>query len=775
MKTEYSLEVIRQLEATAQGAGELRPFRRSRYEPGDIIEAELTGVAPANRARGRLEIRRFAGGGFAGQVYQAELKELTVDGGSVSGLNDGPIAGLKVGGLYAVKILIPPSRFSVLFRNLTYWLAYQGPFSSQVSPAASRVGVLWQKLIRRGAGVAFGREDAVADTHATFFHEEMKSFAEVNEWVPGRTWLYEIDDNLFERKKFDIENPDGQLEKTASKEYLGKRLFMARVVQLFHDMGAPELARQYEWWTSKSQPNALRRLDADDGPMDGLCAIDFRAGLALLPFVPMSPGDFKLIGDGFNRGNAVQFDRGNLDKLEAYINAHAENFEDLRPALEELKEVEKAYRASLPDITHHGTGVFLNDELRPKIKAGLVEGYRCARLVDDNRAEKLRTSGLAFTLFYLIGAIPILGGFLRRLWGHARYRAHLGAMLTSFAHLSATIRTRVAERLIGWHRAGRVSGTRALFLSRNCSVFLIQRFTIGFLPAKWHRCLAEPSYFWGLIRDGVCYAWSFLWKNEVREKWLTDQIDVAFKEGMLTADEKKEALGYVSDPFIKKYLVCVGVHICTLPITQLVSLAVAIWFMVVYGKTWGESIGIFTGIMILFQAIPISPGSIVRGLFVVGLMIYERNWRSYWVAALISFWKYIGYLGFPIQMTKTFPILARLTAGRWAASIVGIVPVFGEKGALLEHWVFDLFFNVPATLSRRWHEKKTKGQSQAAAHNDGAGAVSCTVGGQEDCSCGSDSAENAADGSGPDGQAPAQDSDGNRTSEDEKKPCKCNC
>ncbi len=47
----------------------------------------------------------------------------------------------------------------------------------------------------------------------------------------------------------------------------------------------------------KSQPNCLKRngTKADSG----LVAVDFRAGLALLPFLPMSPGDFKLIINGY--------------------------------------------------------------------------------------------------------------------------------------------------------------------------------------------------------------------------------------------------------------------------------------------------------------------------------------------------------------------------------------------------------------------------------------------------------------------------------------------
>jgi hypothetical protein len=63
---------------------------------------------------------------------------------------------------------------------------------------------------------------------------------------------------------------------------------MRDLVGLMRDMGADELARQYEWWTLKSQPNALKRLEADAGP-GGLFAVDFRAGMTLLAFPAQCP------------------------------------------------------------------------------------------------------------------------------------------------------------------------------------------------------------------------------------------------------------------------------------------------------------------------------------------------------------------------------------------------------------------------------------------------------------------------------------------------------
>jgi len=107
------------------------------------------------------------------------------------------------------------------------------------------------------------------------------------------------------------------------------------------------------------------------------------------------------------------------------------------------------------------------------------------------------------------------------------------------------------------------------------------------------------------------------------------------------------------------------------------------------------------GIVALFQVIPVSPGSFCRGAYVLYLVIRERNFRDYNIAVFLGFFKYVGYLAFPIQMTYRYPALARFMAGHWATEMVHIVPVFGERGALLEHWVFGLFYNWPLTIRRR--------------------------------------------------------------------------
>ncbi|MFW9769726.1 MAG: hypothetical protein ACFFEM_12970, partial [Candidatus Thorarchaeota archaeon] len=671
------------------GACELvRPFRRSAYDPGNLLEYSITGVAPANDGRMVVEVDRFVGGGFAGQVYRVELVEIQAD--------EGPISGLVVGQPYALKILKPPSAFARLFRDFLYFLAYQGRFSAQVNPASVRVGVLWQKLIRRAAAIEFGSDSVVCDTYATFYDEDLHSFGEINEWIDGRIWKYEVDDRLFERWDFRGPPPEDH----SCPEYVHKKLFMRKLVALLHEMGAPELARQYEWWTCKSQPNALKRLSASDASPGGLTAVDFRAGLTLLPFLPMSPVDFRLIWTGLIRGKLVQFDRSDPVRFGKFVEERRDEFEDLRPAIEELQEQEAVHRASLPDVTHHHVHLITDGELRRSVGDGAITAWKNLGKLDDEHASSLKTRRGLLALLFLVSLVPLIGGPLVKLWGNARARDHARRCLTSFGYLWRAMRGARIETLVVWQREGRVCDERALRLVHRPLRYWLQRILLGWLPPTWHRFVAEPAYASARIRDAVGFAVRFLREPPFREEWLLEQVKIAQDEGMVSSEEASKIAEQIEDPFIQKYLKSIAVHICTLPVTQVVSLSVALYVMIRFGKSWGESLAYALATLAFFQLTPISPGSIARGSYVVYLVISERNLRNYAVALLVSFWKYIGYLGFPLQMVRQYPALSRLMAGRWAKGIVHVVPVFGESGGLLEHAVFDLFFNLPLSVKR---------------------------------------------------------------------------
>jgi hypothetical protein len=694
-KINYSKALCKQLLQTAQNPDLQFKQRPVRYEPGDELTVDLECVHPAVKGSGTLVVDQFLGGGFAGQVYRCRLIRLSLPEGTTE-------SGLKTGNLYAVKIIIPPTPFSRRFRNTVYWLAFQGPFSSQVNRGACRSGLILQKLVRRAAQTAFGRETAVKDAYASFRDGNLNAYGEITEWIEGRMWHLEADDELKGRKNWDTV----PLDETGSPEYIAKRRFMADMVKLMHEMGAPEFARQYEWWTLKSQPNAMKRTDLPDcdGPGDGLCAIDFRAGLALLPWLPMSPGDIKLICDGlFRRKALVQFDRCDTQKMQAFFDRHSDLFADMQSAIDEFFRQDRIYRRSLPDITHHGLRALLDHDLKKDIRSGLVEGYLADDLVDEAFAEKLKKGGWRFTLFYLTGIFPILGKMIRRRWGNRAFRRHVSGILIHSAYRGIALRAFAANGLICWHRAGRVDEKHAEFTAQHPGLFIAERFTLGLLPAVLHRVILRPRRIGYRIRDGWRFLKNFITRPDFREQWFLNEIALGEKDGMLNPEERAQLESVVKDPFIVKYLKCLGVHFATVPVTQIVSvIGGAVWavWLLLHGHPWEHAAGAFGGTVLFFQISPVSPGSLCRGGFVVYLMIKERNLRDYIIAAPVSFLKYVGYLAFPLQMTTTYPHLARFMASRWATNMVHVVPVFGEKGALMEHWVFDTFFNRPQKFAK---------------------------------------------------------------------------
>ena len=276
MLQSQSVETIRSLTERFEQAKVHRAMRVARYDAGTRLVYDVTAVAPSRKATVTLTIEKFVGGGFAGQVYRAKVEDIEAP--------DGPLEGIEIGGTYAIKILLPASNRARVFRDLLYQIGFQGPFALQCNPSAARAGAIWWKLIRRAARIRFGDELSVVDVLATFVDPVLGSCGEISEWIEGRTWRYEVDDRLFARWRWKVREGEGP---GGSPEYCAKKAFMVRFVELMHEVGARELARQYEWWTCKSQPNVLKRVDTEDDPQRGLTGVDFRAGLTLLPLLPM--------------------------------------------------------------------------------------------------------------------------------------------------------------------------------------------------------------------------------------------------------------------------------------------------------------------------------------------------------------------------------------------------------------------------------------------------------------------------------------------------------
>ena len=753
MAKDYSLQVVHELTDAIAQADLERPGRLQRYEPGRELSYDIAGVAPAHNGRMTVRVERFVGGGFAGQVYRAELLELETP--------DGPIGHLNVGEHYAMKILIPPSSSAERFRNLLYAVGFQSPFSLQCNRTAARSGALWQTLIRRAAKMRFGSDQAVTEIHATFVDSTLGSCGEISEWIDGRVWRFEVDDHLARRRAWKRGDP---IDDQASKEYLAKKQFMGDVVNLLHEMGAPELARQYEWWTCKSQPNCLKRLDAGDDPAAGLTAVDFRAGLALLPLLPMSPRDVVLIGQGLCRGSLVQFDRGNLKKLDGFIADNREHFADLPEAIEELKVSEKLYHDGQIDFTHNLPKLLTSPTHWGKVFDAAVESWGVRNITDEPTTAFLRRSRLGTFLFGLfkllpgastiaglvvlltclfrwqigwtegiVGAglllvAPTIGRFLIGLIGRADLRRHYGSMLTCPFYLLRAIRAHIYERTIEWHRDGRVDERYARGLLRHPWLYILHR-PFALLPLPFlHRLLTDPLYILGIIQFIVIRPVRLLFNAQMRENWLRQMLEEGRRKHMITDEEAAEIDAHIGDPFIQKYIKSLAVHVCTLPISQVVALIAAAIYSIHKGLSFGESMEMVGWFIVAVQVTPISPGSLVRGLYVLYLVIRNRDFKSYNIAVFLGFFKYVGYLAFPIQMGYRYATLARFMAGHWATGAVGIVPVFGERGALLEHGVFDLFFNYAMTLRRRVRIRIERRRSQSSRYWASLPAALVTVG-----------------------------------------------
>ena len=700
MAKNYSIDVCRQLEAAFEDQHLHRPLRVAHYEAGTELSYTVQPVAPGPETEIRLRVERFVGGGFAGQVYRVEILAIIANGQAVQQAEG---TGLTVGGRYAMKILIPPSGFSLLFRNAIYAVGFQGPFQLQVNPVAARAGALWQKFIRAAAQERFGDPLCVNDIHATFVDTTLGSCGELSDWVEGRTWRLEVDDRLDMLRRWRKKKTQDD-SRLGSPEYRAKYRFMTTFVALLHEMGAHEFARQYEWTTCKSQPNCLKRQATHGQPEQGLIAVDFRAGLALLPFLPMSPGDFKLIVQGIKRGSLVQFDRGDLATLEGYLKIHPQVAQQLPQAermLTELKDCERLYRDSLPDITHNHVRLLSDARLWRTIFDSAVGGWRVRNLIDADKAAAFRNSRVKTFLFFLLGLLPILGRVGRKVWAKADWRRHYGAMLHSMTYFKRAVCGRIYEGLIGWHRAGRVSAERAMLIRRK-PIRYFGHLPFSILPAGLHRSLTD----WAVFKDTLHYLFvrpfRLYFDAPLREQWLRDMVQQGRNKNILSDDDANTILSQLNEPYIQKYLVSLVVHLMTLPVTQVVSVAVAAYFYWTHpDMPQAERAAAVAGILVLFQVIPISPGSFCRGLYTTYMAIHDRNFKDYNIALFLSYFKYVGYLAFPIQMTYRYPSLARFMASHWATDAVHIVPVFGERGALLEHWVFCLCYNWPLTIRRR--------------------------------------------------------------------------
>jgi hypothetical protein len=374
--------------------------------------------------------------------------------------------------------------------------------------------------------------------------------------------------------------------------------------------------------------------------------------------------------------------------------------------LEELKADERTYRHSIPDVTQNDVRLLYDKHLWSTILNSAITGWKVRNLIDDGWEKKLRSSKLLTVLFIIVGLVPFLGKIIRRIWANSSWRSHYAAILTGWNYFRRAVSGKVMEKTIDWYRSGRISAQQAIKIAQQPWRFLYHLpFLLLVLPGL-HRFITDSDY----RRDKLVFIFirpfRLYFNAAMREQWLRDMVAEGQKKHILTDEDAVTILSQINEPYIQKYLVSLVVHLMTLPVTQMVSVSLAIIYVLMHPEMPRAQVWtVAAGIIALFQVIPVSPGSFCRGIYVVWLVARERNFRDYNIAVFLGFFKYIGYLAFPIQMAYRYPALARFMAGHWATEMVHIVPVFSERGALLEHWVFGLFYNWPLTIRRRMQRR----------------------------------------------------------------------
>jgi hypothetical protein len=250
-----------------------------------------------------------------------------------------------------------------------------------------------------------------------------------------------------------------------------------------------------------------------------------------------------------------------------------------------------------------------------------------------------------------------------------------------------------------------VDEKHAEFLTRNPVLFLLERFTIGFLPIVLHRVILRPARIWAGIRTGFLFLKNFITSPEFREQWFLNEIAAGEKDGMLTTEERAHLEGVVKDPFIVRYLKCLGVHFATVPITQIVSVICSVPIWAVWLLTKRTFVGrgprrLRPDGCALSGNADFTRFHLPRRL--CGLSDDQRTQPARLHHRRPRFLFKIRRLPrLPApddhHLPAPCPLYGQPLGHQYGTHVI---PVFGEKGALMEHWIFDSFFNRPQKFAK---------------------------------------------------------------------------
>ncbi len=96
----------------------------------------------------------------------------------------------------------------------------------------------------------------------------------------------------------------------------------------------------------------------------------------------------------------------------------------MQEAVEELKEVEKSYRSSLPDITHHHFKLIYSPKLWSSILKSSIKSWKIRNIIDDKSSKPAAEEILSLD-FLLSRTHTFFGKFWAQALGEKRFPSAL--------------------------------------------------------------------------------------------------------------------------------------------------------------------------------------------------------------------------------------------------------------------------------------------------------------------------------------------------------------
>jgi hypothetical protein len=684
------ISMCQELHSRVEQDSILVPAHRHCYFQGEMLNAHVFGLDGRCLGHECFRIGSYQGSGFGGQVYQA----LPLAGLIRDSFMNGAVEPI------VLKVLTPRATWKRAFRDLLFRLSYQTSFAPRLREEALRCGLIWQELIRKAAGLELGTDSFVSRPYGYFWDEWLASFVEIHQWIESRAVRYEVDDQLLQRwLGLTKEIPDSEMSR--------KRACMAALVYLCRKIGAVGLARQYEWYTLVSQANLLTRSSLCDGQAE-FAGVDWRPGLAVPFFLPLSPVHASIIWQGLFSGVYVHYDEVNFDRLKAYVQTHADSFEPLKTLIQQLMADDARYRAGLPDLWNSPDHLLHQLEGRRQVRMAAIEDWRRLRRISSGEAVRLQVDRWRFYLYFLLDSMPLIGGVMMHWLGDVSFRQHVRRFWCDASYRRDTLRRQRSCDLLEWKAQGRISQEHAEILAGSIISYLMDKIILSYLPGGLQRFVTDPGVRKNVVQGLIIQPVRLLVDVGFRRIWLDEILAQQMQKGIITKLQVERLHDQVSERRLQGFLRDLGLTIALELFAKLLYLV-----LVMYGLRTRNFLPL--GIAAFG---PIAPSGILRAVYVLVELIVDlpailrqKEHKLFWTRLLglvTAPWRLVGNLFAPLEMFTYYNEMSLVLGDYLVSKMVRVVPVLGGRGMILEFWAFNLTFNLPLSI-RKMLEERVKG------------------------------------------------------------------